>query len=38
LYHILKTNKKVFDFILTGEDMAEIKALNQNYRNYGVDV
>ena len=29
---------KVFDFTLSEQDMTDIKALNQNLRNYGVEV
>lgn len=31
-------NAQVFDFSLTEEDMLAIKALNANFRNYGVEV
>lgn len=30
-------NIQVFDFELTSEEMAELKSIDQNYRNYGVE-
>ena len=34
--NILKS--KVFDFSLENEDMEEIRGLNENFRNYGVEM
>jgi diketogulonate reductase-like aldo/keto reductase len=34
----IEDNFQIFDFNLNDQDMLEIKGLNQNYRNYGVEM